>query len=72
MTDAEKRLLEALNALRDQRFQPFISHLEARREKYLETLSNLDDPVKIHRLQGRIAELKELLGAVAGAAGKLK
>lgn len=64
------QLRSVLNALRDQRFKPFISHLERLIAEHSDTLVHARDEVIIYRLQGRIVQLREILDAVESSAGK--
>lgn len=68
MNDEQMKLRNVLNALRDQRFRPFIAYLEGLLAENQEVLANATDTVVIYRAQGRTAQLKEILEAVAKAA----
>nr|DAF30688.1 MAG TPA: hypothetical protein [Caudoviricetes sp.] len=60
----ERVFWACLFRLRDQSFEPFFAYLKASLAEHREALEAASDPVIISRLQGRIAQLKEIIGTV--------
>ncbi len=64
----ERIFWESLRRLKDPAFQPFIAYLTASLEESRIALEQASDPMVIHRLQGRVTQLREILGMVEQSA----
>lgn len=64
---SDQVIWRTLNELRDQRFAPFICYLKDLKAQHAETLATTKDMTDVYRLQGRIAQLREILDAVENA-----
>ncbi len=67
---SDQLIWRTLNELRDQRFEPFICYLKDLEARHLETLATTKDMTDVYRLQGRVAQLREILDAVNQSRGK--
>lgn len=63
----EDRLRATLRRLGGDEFRPFLRHLESLVEDRSHTLRNASDMVIVHRMQGEIRALTDILDAVAKA-----